>query len=160
MVQREWRQETDQERSVIRPTYFYFVALAALIMMVVAGGFLINLGLKTWVFPSAGEADKLQTSSVMPVTATPEGEAVKSIVSCGSACGLDQETIDLAGRWQTDYDAWNTAISKNVDNTQRQAATSIPFVLVGIPLFWYHGSVVRKESREKKEQSVPPIAKT
>jgi hypothetical protein len=159
VVQREWKQEADQERSVIRPTYFYFVALAALIMMVVAGGFLINLGLKTWVFPSAGQADKLQTSTLTPIMATPEGEAVKSMVSCGSACGLDQETVDLANRWQIDYDAWNAEISQNVNNTQRQAATSIPFVLVGIPLFWYHWSVVRKESREKKEQTSQPIQK-
>ncbi|GEM_PF-224165 len=159
VVQREWKQEADHEHSVIRPTYFYFVALAALIMIMVAGGFLINLGLKTWVFPSAGQADKFQTSSITPVMDTPEGEAVKSLVSCGLACGLDQEIIDLANRWQSDYDAWNAEISQNVNNTQRQAATSIPFVLVGIPLFWYHWGVARNESRAKKEQISQPIQK-
>ena len=125
-------------------------------MMVVAGGFLINLALKTWVFPSAGQADKVLESGIAPVAYGIEGESVASLVTCGAKCGLTQETVDLAGRWTTDYDSWQKEISRTSNNTQRQAASAIPFVLIGIPLFWYHWRLVRRESQEKKENNTAP----
>lgn len=152
-VQRDAASSEDNEKSVIRPVYFYFVSLAALIMFVVAGGFLINLGLKTWVFPSAGQADKAaEQAYVTPITTVGESGGVPSLITCGAKCGIDAETIALAERWQSDYTAWNKEATGSFDSTQRQAATSIPFVLVGIPLFWYHWSVVRREAKERQEQ--------
>lgn len=157
IVQKDAKLSGDSERSVIRPTYFYFVALGSLIMMVVAGGFLINIALKTWVFPQAGKVDEA-TSKVVPseITPSPEKSGVQSLITCGEKCGLDKDTIDLAKQWVIDYDAWQTEISRPVNNTQRSAAASIPYVVLGIPLFWYHWSVARKESKERKEQAATP----
>ncbi|MFA5052069.1 MAG: DUF5671 domain-containing protein [Patescibacteria group bacterium] len=155
-VQRDAKTAEDGDKGVIRPVYFYFVSLAALIMIVVAGGFLINLGLKTWVFPSAGQADiAAQKAYSAPVMTSAESGGVPSVVTCGEACGIDPDTIALAERWSGDYATWNKEISGTTDSTQRQAATAIPFVLVGIPLFWYHWTVVRREAKERKEQSTP-----
>jgi len=154
IVQKDAKKEDMPERSVIRPTYFYFISLAALLMIVIAGGMLINLGLKTWVIKSADEAENLARKVSMPV---PEGivetSAVQSIIDCGEKCGIEAETISLARAWQDDYKAWQDA-SYNYNNKQRQAAATIPYVVLGIPLFWYHWSVVRRESRERKE--TPP----
>jgi len=160
VVQKDAKAGEVQEHSAIRPTYFYFISLAALLMIVIAGGMLINLGLKTWVITSADETENQARKISTPV---PEGmvetSAVQSIIDCGAKCGLDSATITQAEQWQDDYQAWQDA-SQNYNNKQRQAAAAIPYVLWGIPLFWYHWNVVRKESREKKEQSVPPTAKT
>lgn len=157
-VQRDAKKAEEGDKSVLRPIYFYFVSLASLIMMVIAGGFLINLTLKTWVFPSAGRVD----TAAEKVYTTPsmigaESGGVPSVIACGEKCGIDAETVTLAKRWQDDYGAWQKESSGSSDSTQRQAATSIPFVLIGIPLFWYHWTVVRREAKERKEQPTPII---
>ncbi len=155
IVQKDAKQSVDEEHGVIRPTYFYFISLASLLMVVIAGGFLINIALKTWVFPSAQQADKL-ASNIYPVQqVSSERDSVKSISACGEKCGIDKETVALANSWITDYDAWQKEVSTPQNSTQRQAASSIPFVLVGIPLFWYHWSIVRKQSKDKKDLNTP-----
>jgi len=157
IVQKDAKQSGDNGRSVIRPTYFYFVALGSLVMIVVAGGFLINIALKTWVFPQAGEADKTATIHVVEPFSS-EKTGVQSIITCGEKCGLDKDTVDLAKQWVADYDAWQTEVSKPVNNTQRSAAASIPYVVLGIPLFLYHWGVARRESKDRKDQATttPP----
>lgn len=151
-VQRDAKKSEEGDKNVLRPIYFYFVSLASLIMMVVAGGFLINLTLKTWVFPSAGRVD----TAAEKVYSAPsmigiENGGVTSVVTCGEKCGVDAETVTLAKRWQDDYSAWQKQTSGTSNSTQRQAATSIPFVLIGIPLFWYHWTVVRREAKDRKD---------
>ncbi|MFH1367406.1 MAG: DUF5671 domain-containing protein [Patescibacteria group bacterium] len=157
IVQKDASKDTEsKQHGVIRPVYFYFVSLAALLMIVIAGGWLINTGLKTWVIKSANEDINMIKSVSSPVLYS-DSSAVKSLVDCGAKCGLEQSTVDLASRWQSDYSEWeNTSFSNN----QRQAAGAIPFVLLGIPLFWYHWNVVRKESKEKKEQESENFEKT
>jgi len=149
VVQKDAKNDTEsKQHGVIRPVYFYFVSLAALLMFVIAGGMLINVGLKTWVIKSANQDVNTLKSVSSPVLYS-DSSAIQSIIDCGSKCGLEQSTIDLASEWKSDYSEWeNTAFNNN----QRQASGSIPFILLGIPLFWYHWSVVRKESKEKKEQ--------
>ncbi|MFH0804651.1 MAG: DUF5671 domain-containing protein [Patescibacteria group bacterium] len=157
IVQRDARVVEEQEHTVIRPTYFYFISLASLVMVVISAGFLINLALKTWVFPSAGRADvAAEKVYAGPQPQTVEGASVRSIVSCGAKCGLSAETVALAEQWPTDYDAWMKATSTMTSSTQRQAATGIPFVLVGVPLFWYHWAIVRREAKDKKVPVTPP----
>ncbi|MFA5134461.1 MAG: DUF5671 domain-containing protein [Patescibacteria group bacterium] len=157
IVQRDERKNENKEHAVIRPTYYYFISLSALLMIVIAGGFLINLGLKTWVFPSAGEADKASSRYEMPAAELAYEKApIESIVECGEECGVDADTVTLAQGWLTDYENWNNSVH-DVDSTQREAAAAIPFILVGAPLFWYHWSTVRRESKRKKESSEAPV---
>lgn len=158
IVQRDARNEEVQERSIIRPIYFYFISLAALLMIVIAGGMLINVGLKTWVIKTADQTSNQIKMATPASVGYSEKTPIQSIVDCGAKCALEDKTVTLAKQWLVDYSAWET-VSANFNNNQRQAASEIPFVLWGIPLFWYHWSVVRKESREKKEQSSQPIQK-
>lgn len=154
IVQKDARQSEESEQGVIRPTYFYFISLASLLMIVIAGGFLINITLKTWVFPEAGKADELASKVYATQAVPPEDGTVKSIATCGEKCGLSQETIDLAKQWQTDYTAWQKDSGTfSVNNRERQASTAIPFVALGIPLFWYHWALVRRESRSARKDN-------
>ena len=152
-VQREARQDRGEDRNVIRPTYYYLISLASVLMIVIAGGFLINVILKTWVFPSASEADNIASKVYPAQMGVLEVAPIESLVSCGEACGLDQETIVLASEWKTDYAEWQKETSEySYNNPQRQAATAIPYILLGIPLFLYHWRVIRKEHQETEKQ--------
>jgi hypothetical protein len=93
----------------------------------------------------------------MPVTDEYSISAVQSVANCGTACGLDESTVTLAKQWVIDYNAWNSSMNTGYSTPGRQAATTIPFIVFGIPLFWYHWAVVRREAKERKEQQpIPP----
>jgi len=151
IVQRDNKKGKSEGSSVVRPSYFYFVALGSLIMMVIAGGVLVNLTLKTWVFPSAGEADKVSRYDEPIEMRLAEESSVQSIVDCGGACGLDTDTVALADQWLVDYGEWQETSTVAFDNVHRQAASTIPYIIVGLPLFWYHWKTVRRESKDRKE---------
>ncbi|MFH1207896.1 MAG: DUF5671 domain-containing protein [Patescibacteria group bacterium] len=156
IVQRESKRSSPDQRNPIRPAYYYFVSLAALVMVIVAGGILLNLTLKTWVFPSVAETEK-NASAIGAALDVYSTSAVQSLVDCGSACRLDAETVTLAKQWAVDYNSWNTFMSQTYNNSERQAASTIPFILFGVPLFWYHWSVARRESKEKREEQSKPV---
>ncbi|MFC1687500.1 DUF5671 domain-containing protein [Patescibacteria group bacterium] len=152
-VRREARKAQVGDRGVIRPTYYYLVSFTSVLMIVIAGGFIINVILKTWVFPGASETDNYESRAYPMQMSAFETAPVDSLVSCGEACGLDQNTITIAGDWKTDYTNWQEESSKySYSNPQRQAASAIPFILLGIPLFLYHWRVIRKEHQEIEKQ--------
>ncbi|MFA6525045.1 MAG: DUF5671 domain-containing protein [Patescibacteria group bacterium] len=138
--------------TVIRPIYYYLVSLGALLMFVIAGGIMINLILKTWVFPTASEADKLNQKVISQQTAmSMEKNSVQSIIDCAEKCQFDAATVTTAEGWIVDYDNWQTLSQTSFDNTQTEAARNLPFILLGIPLFWYHWRTVRKEQETHKK---------
>lgn len=152
LFNREAKTEVEPRGRTLRSTYFYLVSLAALLMVVVSAGFLINLGLKTWVFPQAGKVDEDYT---VPKLAVAETYGVQSIVTCAEKCSFAAEDVQAAKDWLADYDEWKVMADAS-SAPQRQASTTFPFFLVGIPLFWYHWTTVRKESKEHKES--PPTS--
>ncbi len=148
IVQKDAKKDKeDEDKKVIRPTYYYFISLASLIMIVIAGGMLINLALKVWVFPTANDNDRyIETTSI--AKEFNEKAPVQSIINCGEACELEDGTITLAEQWIVDYEEWedmNNFGKASYNNNQRDAASSIPFVIVGIPLFWYHWNIARSK---------------
>ena len=152
-VQKDARSLSSDERGMIRPTYFYFVSLTSLLMVVVAGGILINLGLRTWVFPAVQQAERVRRSSsiAFPVGSM-ESIGADRVVNCAEKCDLSDDTVALSKEWKDDYQTWQNGTYDSADTTQRDAALAIPFVLLGIPLFWYHWKVTRTESKSQ----IPP----
>lgn len=145
IVQRD-AQDPENE-TAIRPIYFYFISLGALLMVVISGGMLINVALKTWVFPSASTQDTIESRSFPAQVATDEQAAIDSISACGTACGVEQDIIDQAEAWSSDYAAWSTLNNTSPDTRQREASGALPFFIFGVPLFWYHWSMVRREAK-------------
>jgi hypothetical protein len=149
-VQKDAKKEGNS--TVMRPIYFYLVSLGALLMFVIAGGIMINLVLKTWIFPAASEADRLnqkvysqENSMVM------EKGTVQSIIDCAEKCQLEEATVTNAKGWLVDYETWQNLSQTSFDNTQTEAARNLPFILLGIPLFWYHWRTVRREQESHKK---------
>lgn len=155
IVQKDARKVEDKEKQVIRPTYFYFIALASLIMIVVAGGMLINIGLKVWVFPESSNVNKYMESSSIELKGFDEKAPVQSLIDCEEKCEIDAETVTLAKQWIVDYEEWGNSDDRSYNNNQRQAAAALPYIIVGIPLFWYHWNIAR--SRKKKEEKIEEV---
>lgn len=142
----------DGGSTVIRPIYFYLVALGALLMFVISGGIMINLVLKTWVFPAASESERLN-QKVYSQQASPvfDTSAVQSIVECAEKCQFDADTVTTAENWLVDYEQWEQSTQTEYDTTQTEAAGNLPYILIGVPLFWYHWRTVRREQESHKK---------
>jgi hypothetical protein len=110
----------------LKKTYLYLVSLVALIITVIGLIMLLNMALKTWVFPKAD-----QTYYSYP--------ACPKTVS-GPDAKLDDCTQEQLEQ-QKKFDEANRIAQK-----QRDAAQALAFIIVGAPVWWFHWRIARKES--------------
>lgn len=134
------------KNSWIRVVYYYLFALVGLVLIVIAGVNLINLGLKMTIFQQADQ--DTYSYDRMP----PKAEFVNDnqIDQQTTADDLNLSTAQRAeiNNWLNDYRAWQEKEAKIDPLTarrQREASTAIAMLIVGIPLFLFHFWVIRKE---------------
>ena len=156
-VQRDYREESAQpgttpkrSTSILRAIYFYFVALAAVVMFIISAGVSINTALKTWVVKdAAGDSNVAVPAKTISGEATSETEGVDTLLACADKCNISAEQKSLLIQWQEDYaDAKREQDNQQNYSWQRTLASSIPFLLVSIPLFWLHWTVIQRERKK------------
>ena len=108
----------------IKKVYLYLVSLISLVILVIAGILLINLVLKTWVFPKADQNYYTGYCPVM-VESTPEAEKMSQPRECTD----DQYAKDQRSAQK-----------------QRDAAQALAMIIVATPVFYYHWKLARKEA--------------
>lgn len=110
--------------SWIKKVYLYLVSLISLVILVIAGIILINLALKTWVFP---KADSNSYGMYCPAISekTPEGEAISQPREC-----TDEQY----------------AKDQRAAKKQRDASQALAMIIVATPVFFYHWKLARREA--------------
>lgn len=118
---------------IIKTVYFYLVSLIALMMVVFSTADLVNLGLKTWVFPKADQQEYRKPPC-------------KYMVSPGPDAGDTQEAYEarLAECEANRIDPDEAQAIRN----QKAAVRDLSFLFVGIPLFLYHWLIIRREQKK------------
>lgn len=101
----------------LRLLYLYLFSFVGLIIVVIGSVRLVDLGIKTFIFP---EADRYE---IYPFAAKMEGEI--------------QPTIEEQ-RAQQEKDLKR--------NKQRELSGSVSMILVGVPLYAYHWRLLKKEN--------------
>lgn len=133
--------------SVVRTVYLYLFSLIGLCLIVIGGVRLVDMGLKAFIFTAADESRKISmTTPPYPPTSDAKLSADKDV--------LTEEDKAAIERWRVDYENWKTVESKRdyvKEERSRNAAESIALILVGLPLYFYHWSTVRKEHSKKDE---------
>lgn len=124
------------EGNMTRATYFNAMSFIWLVMSIVVGALLLTTVLKAFI--PGGESTP--SRAVDAIYASSDRKVIKSLTICSSTCGLSGTTADTAQEWLTEYDAWTTR--QDVDAVVRQRhnnfAVNLSFLLVAVPLFWYH----------------------
>jgi hypothetical protein len=106
--------------TLIKHIYFYLFAAVGLVFVLIGLVQLIQLGLRAYVFP---ESDLYRPY--------PAAKPVAEINGATSSEPSEEELI----QYQRE---------ELVRNRQRQATSGLSFLIVGIPLFWFHFRVIRK----------------
>lgn len=110
----------------LKKAYLYLASLISLVIAVIGAIMLLNLALKTWVFP---KADRGYYSTVCysqkPLPAN--GQPME--------CTAEEEAR------QKKMDEENRSAQK-----QRDAAQALAFIIVATPVWFYHWKMARKEA--------------
>lgn len=115
---------------LIRKIYLYLFALIGLVLITIGCVRLVSLALKTYVFTKADvyyDYPMARPVKIAPV----EGEKVEE---------FQQPTKEELEEYQNKQQA---------ANRQREAAESLAFIIVGLPLYLYHWNVIKKDKKEE-----------
>ncbi len=131
--------------SLIRTIYLYAFALLGLIFLCISGIRFLDMGLKAFVFTQADEQMKMEYARpIMPYSY----ERIKGL-EAGEVSLTNEETAQIRQIIQ-EYENWQET-SKEVDpvtsNRHRDASSSLAMILVGLPLYFYHWSVIKRETK-------------
>lgn len=110
--------------SWIKTIYLYMVSLISLVIMVIASIMLINLAIKTWIFPKADNNYYAATCPVISVSSPTEER-----LSQPKECTDEQYTKD-----------------QRTAQKQQDAAQALAMIIVAAPVFFYHWKLTRKEA--------------
>ena len=103
----------------VKKIYIYLFSAIGLIITIIGGVQLIDLGLKTFIFTKADVYYNYPSSVVAP-------EKGQAVVQPDPKAVEEFQKNDLASR------------------RQRQASTAVAMIVVGAPLFIYHWKLARK----------------
>lgn len=108
----------------LKKAYLYLVSVISLVIAVVGAIMLLNMALKTWVFP---KADRDYYSYVPCEQQVPDGKGVP----------CDEATL---ARQREEAEERRSAAR------QRDAAQALAMLIVASPVWWYHWTQARKEA--------------
>lgn len=103
----------------LKKAYLYLVSVISLVIAVIGAIMLINLALKTWVFP---KADMNYYSVVCPVA--PDGKSA----NCDETVQKKQAEENRAAQKQSD------------------AAQAIAMIVIATPVWWGHWRLAKREA--------------
>jgi len=137
-------------RNIIRQIYFYAASLITLIIMVVATAQLVNLGLKSTVFPKADDAyrntcddaGKL-VSEFEPrlVMAEKEGEV------------MEKKEMNDGEKTEAKAACEKRLADQRSAERQRDFVNNFSMLFVALPVFWFHFRIAQRERKEELKQS-------
>jgi hypothetical protein len=134
-------------RSWIRLVYLYLLSLIGLILITFGGIRLLDMGLKAIVFTQAdGEQRIAMRQPPLPY-------ALERVQRIEAAEGVDLEAEEraLLRQWLQEYRQWEqlqSRVDPVIAQRQRDASSSIAWILVGLPLYLYHWGLIRRGARE------------
>lgn len=137
--------------SLIRTIYLYAFALLGLVLLVISGIRFLDMGLKAFIFTKADQEQRIAYKQPPIPYRMEKLEALSEGASLSITDKADLQQLIA------DYQAWKET-SADIDpitsRRQQTASSSLAMILIGLPLYSYHWSVIKKEHKKehKKEQ--------
>ncbi len=117
---------------VIRNIYLYLVSFVALMMIIFSTADLINIALKTYIFPKADDYYSYYEPICTPAAPT---DATSTANVKGETC-ISKEEQEKRSKEQL------------VRQRQNSLVRDISMILVAVPVFAYHWMIIRKKENE------------
>ncbi|HEX3099802.1 MAG TPA: hypothetical protein VHQ41_02405 [Patescibacteria group bacterium] len=118
--------------SWIKKVYLYLVSLVSLIILIIAGIMILNIGLKAWIFTKADDASYYAPKIVCTELKNPDGSIAPKDPNCSNPNYEQQQREE--------------EMTRRAAQRQSDAAHAIAMIIIGAPVFYYHWKLARKES--------------
>ena len=136
---------------IIRTIYLYIFALVGLIIVITGSIRAFTMGLEVLVFKDVDKQEQLNYARPLSV---PYVEGLKSAQDNESFTEDEQATIR---EWLASYEEWKLN-SESFDHIsarrQKETASILSSIMVGLPLYFYHWNLIKKETKERKNDMV------
>ncbi len=134
--------ERNRNRTV-RTVYLYVATLVGLGLLISGGVQAFELLLKATVLTQADAEDQLYARQ------PPAPYMLDSVRDLEASNELTPDQMALVAQWLDDYQRWTEQQAKldvTAARRDRQAATALALILVGLPVYLYHWLTIRRES--------------
>jgi len=140
------------KHSLIRTIYLYVFALTGLALLAIGSVMLVNLGLKAFIFTKADYEGISQPPLIwIGSKEMSQDDLITAIEKCQDKCDLtDAQKQDIES-WLNDYKAWQEQEANRgwaVQSRHRDASRALSFMIIGLPLYLYHWSVIKKDTKK------------
>lgn len=155
------------KNSVIRSLYLYIFALTGLAMTVIGCAIMINIVLKQYVFTYSDESRRITPSYYIdkPMMEFNSNEidvdTATKLAENGEYIGLTEAQVSSLNQWIADYEEYREQRKEmeesraNIDylkeSRQESMSVSLSIILVGLPLFIIHWSLIVKDRKREDE---------
>lgn len=129
------------EKVHIHHVYLYLFALVGLILTTIGGVSLIELGLKVFVF-TAADMDYYSFPVMAPLEPKLAMYSDNSNLTDAERAQVRQLLVDYSF-WKERFSAVNPIAAQR----QRELASALAMLLVGLPIYLYHWKLIRKENK-------------
>lgn len=128
--------------TLIRATYLYLLSLIGIILVLIGGSGFVSMGLKTFIFTQADDEQRMFREMPPRAYGVSPAERID-----GESRALFRDSTTKK-QWEEDYEEWRER-RKSIDpvaaRRHREAASSLSFILVGLPLYLYHWRLIRRD---------------
>ena len=134
---------------LIRTIYLYLFTLVGLALLIIGGVRFVDMGLKAFVFTKAEEEQKL-IHLQPPMFYQIEIEKIEKLQDEEELSAEEKASIK---QWLADYKDWKERRSKIDPVTARRhrdASLNLALILIGLPLYFYHWRIIKRETKNKK----------
>ena len=143
--------------SWIRLVYLYLMATVGLVVLVIGCVTIIQLLLKIYIFTNAdSDYYAYNTPPALYLDSAKTTQQVEEVRDCGEKCAFSDSEKQLISAWLMDYQTWQQnqgsgKFDQRSASRERDAARAIAMILVGLPLWMYHWSVIKKDKKEQED---------
>ncbi len=141
-----------EKHSLVRTIYLYLFALLGLVLLTIGGVRFLDMGLKAFVFTKAEEENRI-SYKMPPVPYSISGiEKLQQEGEEGKEVCLSEDEKLRIDEWLVTYENWKEQrekIDPVTTRRHRDASMNLSLILVGLPLYFYHWTIIKKETRNK-----------
>lgn len=142
-----------KKNPIIRTIYLYLFTTLGLIFLSIGAIRFIDMGLKTFVFTRAEEENRMIFKQPPMPYALEKAEKIAEAEAEAEESQLTNQELTEIRQWLNDYRTWkenDSRIDPVVSRRHRDSSLNLSLIIVGLPLYLYHWSVIKKEVKEAK----------
>ncbi len=144
--------------SAVRSAFSYSVSLIMLFIISATVAFLLQVGLRGWVFTKAVSPTVMNGMPPSLYLATEKGIGSQAAYACTDTCEFTQNDRESLTVWKQNYASWRENYKSTTGrftlNDKRDVVNAVSFIIVAVPLFWwFFMRSVQREARKLRTES-------